>query len=41
MDMYQWLKCPVCGENTRVRLIECIKVSPDKTIEIIDNLVFL
>ncbi len=22
MDMYQWIKCPVCGENTRVKLMD-------------------
>ena len=22
MDEYQWIKCPVCGENTRVKLMD-------------------
>ena len=21
MDKYQWIKCPICAENTRVKLI--------------------
>ena len=22
MDEYQWIKCPVCGKNTRVKLMD-------------------